>query len=59
MVNDTGSTSTNTGVAPTPLTASAVAMKVFGTVMTSSPGPIPRAAITKCNAVVPLLIVMQ
>ncbi len=34
-------TSTSTGFAPVMAIASAVAMKVLGTVMTSSPGPMP------------------
>src|SRR5260370_317438 len=38
-----GSQSTNTVVAPAIQIASAVAKKVFGWVITSSPGPIPRA----------------
>ena len=36
-----GSTSTKTGLAPTSRMASPVAMKVFATVTTSSPGPTP------------------
>ncbi len=35
--------STNTGVAPTAMIASTVAMKVLAGVMTSSPGPISNA----------------
>ena len=38
-----GSTSTSFGVAPTQLTASAVAMNEFVGTMTSSPGPISSA----------------
>jgi hypothetical protein len=41
MVNDASSTSTNTGRAPFSRIASPVAMKVFATVTTSSPGPTP------------------
>ena len=41
IVNVAGSTSTNTGRAPFSRIASPVAMKVFATVTTSSPGPMP------------------
>ncbi len=46
-------TSTNTGRAPTSRIASPVAMKVFATVTTSSPGPIPCARSASCSASVP------
>ena len=46
--------STNTGVAPTITIAPTVAMKVLGVVITSSPGPIPRAFMETYNASVPL-----
>ena len=48
------STSTKTGVAPQKDMASAVAMKVLGTVMTSSPGPTPSASRAIQRASVPL-----
>ena len=48
------STSTNTGLAPQYVIASAVAMKVFGTVITSSPGPTPEASRASQRASVPL-----
>ena len=54
MVQVRGSTSTNTGVAPTALIASAVAMKVLGTVITSSPSPTPMARRISPRASVPL-----
>ncbi len=41
IVNEAASTSTNTGRAPFSRIASPVAMKVFATVTTSSPGPMP------------------
>ncbi len=41
IVNDASSTSTNTGRAPFSRIASPVAMNVFATVTTSSPGPTP------------------
>ena len=43
MLNVFGSISTKTGLAPQWTTASAVAVKVWETVITSSPGPTPRA----------------
>ena len=49
-----GSQSTNTTVAPTTHAASAVAKKVLGWVMTSSPGPMPRAMSVSQIASVPL-----
>ena len=49
------STSTNTGSAPTWLMASAVAKKVNGVVITSSPGPMPRARRAMTRASVPEL----
>ncbi len=48
-------TSTNTGVAPAITIAPAVATKLLGTVMTSSPGPTPRARRAKKSASVPEL----
>src|SRR5215831_19089425 len=47
-----GSTSVNTGVAPTWTITLAVAGKVMGEVMTSSPGPMPRATRPRCMAAV-------
>ncbi len=38
--------------------ADTVAMKVNGTVMTSSPGPTPAASSARCSALVPLLTPM-
>lgn len=49
-----GSTSTSTGVAPVCTMALAVLMMEKAGVMTSSPGPRPRAAQTRCRAAVPL-----
>ena len=54
-----GSTSTNTGLAPTSAMTSAVATKVKGEVMTSSPGPISRAIRAISSASVPLATDMQ
>ena len=48
-----GSTSTSLGVAPTQLTASAVAMKEFDGTMTSSPGPMSIARSAREMASVP------
>ena len=48
-----GSQSTNTAVAPAIQIASAVAKKVFGCVMTSSPGPMPSAMSASQIASVP------
>ena len=53
MLKVTGSMSTNTGLAPTYSTAFAVAIKVNGVVITSSPGPISWASKATCSAVVP------
>ena len=50
-----GSISTNTGFAPTRSIAIAVAMKVIGVVMTSSPWPMPAASSARCSAAVPEL----
>ncbi len=47
-------TSTNTGVAPVETIAETVGIAVFGTVMTSSPGPIPSARRARNSASVPL-----
>ena len=51
--------STKIGVAPTWEMASVVAIKVLGTVMTSSPGPTPVAMRAKRRASVPELTPMQ
>ena len=59
MQYDTGSMSINTGVAPTAVIASAVAIKVCATVITSSPGCSPSAANTIWRAAVPVLTAMQ
>ena len=59
MLQVFGSMSTNTGVAPTWEMASVVVMKVFGTVMTSSPGLIPVAMRAKRRASVPEFTPMQ
>jgi predicted anti-sigma-YlaC factor YlaD len=54
-----GSISTKTGFAPTSAMTSAVAMKLNGVVMTSSPRPMP-SAINAINSVsVPLLAATQ
>ena len=50
------STSTQTAVAPTWWMAAVVEMSLFGTVMTSSPGPIPRASSATLRAAVPELV---
>ena len=55
IVHVPSSTSTNTGVAPHWEIASVVAMKVLGTVITSSFGPTPHATSARCSAVVPEL----
>ena len=52
-LNVASSMSTNTGVAPTLLMDSAVAKKVNGVVMTSSPDPIPIALRLITSASVP------
>ena len=54
MLKVFGSTSTKTGTAPSSPATSAVAMKVKGVVMTSSPAPIPRARSARSSASVPL-----
>ena len=54
-----GSMSTNTGFAPSSTMVSAVAAKVKGVVMTSSPGPMPSAIRAIKSASVPLATVMQ
>ena len=46
--------STKTGLAPTELIASAVAIKVWATVMTSLPGPTLKERSTRSSAAVPL-----
>ena len=53
ILNVRGSISTKTGMAPTYLIASAVAINVNGVVMTSSPSPMPSAINAKCRASVP------
>ncbi len=53
------SISTNTGVAPARTIISAVAAKVKGVVITSSPRPIPSAIIAINSASVPLETDMQ
>src|SRR5438270_12208068 len=54
IVQVTGSTSTNTGVAPVYLIAETVAINDIDTVITSSPGPIPAASSATCSALVPV-----
>ena len=54
MLPVSGSTSTNTGVAPACRMALAVAMKVIGVVMTSSPGPMLSALRQRNSALVQL-----
>src|SRR6185437_16263063 len=54
-----GSTSTNSGRARACTTASAVAIKLLGTVITACPAPIPAASKAKRRASVPLLTPMQ
>ena len=50
-----GSISTKTGVAPVNMIELTVALKVWPTVMTSSPGPRPRPSKMHMSATVPLL----
>ncbi len=59
MLQVSGSTSTNTGLAPSSTIISAVAAKVKGVVMTSSPGPMSSAISAISSASVPLATVMQ
>jgi hypothetical protein len=54
-VSESGSTSTSTGVAPVYVITATEATKVNGTVMTSSPGPMPAATSARCSAAVPEL----
>ena len=54
ILRDMGSLSTSFIVAPVYSTAFAVAIMVKAGKMTSSPGPMPSAAITRCSATVPL-----
>ena len=54
-----GSTSTNTGVAPTARTTEAVAPKVRSGTITSSPARIPRDRSARCSAAVPEDVAMQ
>ena len=56
IVNVSGSMSTKTGRAPTWTIELTVALKVNETVMTSSPGPMPRPSSARCSAVVPELV---
>jgi hypothetical protein len=49
-----GSTSMNSGTAPHCAIAAAVAIKVIGTVITPSPGPMPNAIRARRSASVPL-----
>jgi hypothetical protein len=58
MLKVRSSMSTKTGVAPTLLMLSAVAKKLKGVVMTSSPGPMPRARRPMTRASVPELTPM-
>jgi hypothetical protein len=51
--------STKIAVAPTCLITSTVLIQVYGTVITSSPGPIPKASKDKCNAEVQELTAAQ
>src|SRR5580765_1217569 len=53
MLRSSSSTSTKTGVAPVCTITFAVAGQVIGDVITSSPGPIPRATSARCSAAVP------
>src|SRR5476649_189207 len=55
IVNDRGSTSTNTALAPVYWIAATVATNVNGTVITSSPGPTPAASNARWSAAVPEL----
>ena len=59
MLQVSGSTSTKTGRAPTRQMTSAVATKVKGVVMTSSPGPTPKAIKLIRSASVPEATLMQ
>ena len=59
MLQVSGSTSTNTGRAPTRQMTSAVATKVKGVVITSSPGPMPKAIRLINRASVPEATLMQ
>ena len=51
--------SANTGLAPQYRAQLALAAKVMGLVITSSPGPIPAASAAICSAAVPLLTATQ
>src|SRR5580765_412157 len=53
MLRSSSSTSTKIGVAPVCTITFAVAGQVIGDVITSSPGPIPRATSARCSAAVP------
>src|SRR3989344_7387187 len=56
MLYVSGFMSTNTGFAPVKIIAFAVAIKVKGVVITSSPGPIPAAVKATIRALVPLSV---
>ena len=58
MLKSSSRMSTKTGVAPARRITLTVALKLNETVMTSSPGPIPRPCRTASWATVPLLIKM-
>ena len=49
-----GSISAKTGLPPQYAAQFALARKVMGEVITSSPGPTPKAAMSRCSAAVPL-----
>ena len=53
MFSVSSCTSTKTGVAPVWTITFAVAGQVIGVVITSSPGPMPRATSARCSAAVP------
>jgi hypothetical protein len=55
MLNEYGSMSTNTGVAPTRDTAEAVEINEMAGTITSSPGPMPAAASIISSVTVPLI----
>ena len=55
MLNVPGSMSMKTGVAPTSSMTSPTEMKLLGTVITSSPGPMPAARNATCIAAQPEL----
>ncbi len=59
MLNVSGSISTNTGTALAIKTADAVAIKVYGGIITSSPAETPPAFKATHNAFVPELVAIQ